>query len=322
MRLVKRALRVLIRKATNLVALNARTVITNKVAPTYSRYRFGNTISADLNFAGHRNWKKARKAFTVNERKHYTTYLRRGYANISDAIDEQLCQRMGKQFRETINDPSLTMNPSEDASFVKAYTRGLATDVPAEVLKQEFGRHYNAPERVFANYRDIFSDRLVSRIRNCIGTNFFIENFYAWRNYHCPKEIVESYEAYANRFHFDSQYNDRIKFFIYLSEVDDSCGPFQHFDRVYSRKLLSKGLQENARKWSIYSGVPEEEIDKRQLVRHTGPIGTGLICSTSFCFHCAGIPAPGRHRDVLQFVLAPSIEMNLDFRTKETSCME
>ncbi|MGH7896719.1 MAG: hypothetical protein ACREQQ_02140, partial [Candidatus Binatia bacterium] len=53
--------------------------------------------------------------------------------------------------------------------------------------------------------------------------------------------------------------------------------------------------------------VPDDVVeDSGHVVVFTGPAGAVMIADTTRCLHRASNPAPGHHRDIIQFQFVPS----------------
>ena len=102
------------------------------------------------------------------------------------------------------------------------------------------------------------------------------------------------YSAAAQTFHYDMDWIKFVKFFVNLTDVDESHGPFEFVSD--SHKVKSKGYYKDGRFESL--------LDQSVLIKATGPTGSVLMADTS------GIHRDGRatsgFRQVLQVEFAVS----------------
>lgn len=285
--------------------------IGQKLKPVFERlantYIYGNTVEYYANVIGRDNWKQARHAFKQPfDRKLHRQFITQGYAVLPNAIAPETLQQLCHQYNQVIQDPALSGDPFADETVRNAYNHGgVQQTLPCcKVDIQD-------PPTSLSIYPDLFNERFIQFLQSCYGSHFMLDNFYAWRNLHAPPELQQHFEFHADRWHFDDQYSDRTKLFIYLTDVTEDDGPFQHFNRADSRRILRHGFQKALRTVSVTGGVADKHFPMHRLIKHTAPAGTAILCLTSFCLHRGGILAPGHHRDVLQFCLRPALQNNL-----------
>lgn len=280
-----------------------------KKARLISKYFYGNTVEHYANVEGRKNWQKAKTFFVRSgdpqSRHHFDLglhrqYSQKGYA-VLGSVDLDVLHVVQQSYLEAIQNPDLSKDTFADPRVLEAYNHGNY-----QGTLEEYRRHIVEPEVTISNYVELLSDALVYRIQSCFGSYFKTDGLVAWRNSHCPSELLRDFEPHANRWHFDDQYADRAKLFIYLSDVTEEHGPFQNLERDYSRYLLLRGFKKEARKYSATGGLPQKLFSSSKVRKHTGPAGTVIMCATSFCLHRGGELAPGNSRDVIEFSLRPS----------------
>jgi len=176
---------------------------------------------------------------------------------------------------------------------------------------QQAERNLKDASRPLPEIVQLFDDRVVQNVRDCIGANFTLEGAWMWRNTWYPHELIDVFEAHGNRWHFDDQSPDLVHAFIFLQDITEKDGPFQCFDRPYSRYLLSRGFDKEKRRVSVTGGLEDRYFEGSHLKLHTGAFGTMVLCATSFCLHRGGILATGHHRDMLSVTIKPAAEMGL-----------
>jgi len=268
-----------------------------------SKYYYGNTLPYEDNVQGSRNWAAARRAFVgPYEHEIYENFRKVGYANLSAGADMATIQSLRRTYENAICDPQRSLNPFADPALLKAYNHGAYHGPMGEYRRQIIDT-----ASVFPNYGGLFNDKLIYLIQSCLRSHFSVYTFDAYRNIHVPPHILQHFEPHSNRWHFDHCRADSMAMFVYLADVTTEHGPFESFDRGYSRFLLWKGYSKEGRSRSANSGLPTKLLDSSRLKTHTGPAGTVVLCSTSFCLHRAGNPGPGNKRDVLGFMIRPSL---------------
>jgi hypothetical protein len=274
-----------------------------KYQDVLSKYYYGNTLPYQDNVKGSRNWSNARRAFLEPyDRELHEEFRKIGYANLSAGADMATIQSLRRTYEKAIGDPQHSVNPFTDPVLLKAYNHGGYQGPLGEYRRQII----DTPS-VFPNYGGLFNDKLIYLIQSCLGSHFSVFTFDANRNIHVPEHIFQHFEPHSNRWHFDHCRADNIAMFVYLSDVTSDHGPFECFDRSYSRFLVRKGYSKEGRSRSVNSGMPTKLLDPSRRKAHTGPAGTIVLCATSFCLHRANNPGQGNQRDVLAFLLCPSM---------------
>ncbi|HAT1970585.1 TPA: hypothetical protein ACU93F_001632 [Legionella pneumophila] len=264
----------------------------------------GNTISDHANEVGRKNWSEAVKAANFPPSNLRKEFLKKGYISLGNSIlPSELIKELQEEFRAVIQDDVHSTYSFDDPILLNAYNHGGYKGEVDKFRRDiiDCAKSLPSTSKIWANetFRNV--------IEELIGSPFQEDGMAAWRINHVPEHIYEKFEATTNRFHFDSQYVDRVKIFIFLTDVTLENGPFQHFSRRYSRYLILRGFREEKRRISITSGLPKNIINSPRLKKHTGPAGHILVCATSFCIHRAGEVMPGHHRDMLQLCVRPRV---------------
>lgn len=100
--------------------------------------------------------------------------------------------------------------------------------------------------------------------------------------------------------HFDRRPTDWLRLFVYLSDVDDDCGPFHYFRLADSKRFVRRGFRRGAERWQ--AKVAASGCDHRL----TGSVGSGLIVNAERLLHRAGLPREGRFRDMFELIFRPA----------------
>lgn len=136
---------------------------------------------------------------------------------------------------------------------------------------------------------DLANDsRILSIVRNQLGCDPLISYMAAWwslAGQHAPEQ--------AELFHRDVDDWRFIKLFVYLSEVDDECGPHIYVEGSHRKKdLLPIRRYEDE--------VVAQTFGSNKIIRFTGKAGTGFLENT-FGMH-RGLPPTKRNRLIFQVV--------------------
>jgi ectoine hydroxylase-related dioxygenase (phytanoyl-CoA dioxygenase family) len=84
--------------------------------------------------------------------------------------------------------------------------------------------------------------------------------------------------------------------------VTEDHGPFHILPLSQSHKLAKQ------RAGRFSPEKLDQFVEAEHVIKCVGSAGTALLCNTELCWHRAGIPAEGNHRDIVQFQFKPSDE--------------
>jgi hypothetical protein len=153
--------------------------------------------------------------------------------------------------------------------------------------------------------RGVLSDSLVRFIEACYGCPVRLLSVTYWRNYHVPPQVSALREVgYSNYWHNDAHATDTVKLFVAMSDVSDEDGPLHVIPRPLTRRIIRRGFNRKQ--------VRQADRFNSDAFRMVGPRGRAVLCNTTLCLHRAGVPAPGRSRDMLQFVFRAHERRDLD----------
>ena len=145
--------------------------------------------------------------------------------------------------------------------------------------------------------RELLSGETETFLRSHYHVDFRLHSAAVWRTTHVPKDVADTAPPYSLKWHCDHHTSDTVKLFVLLSDVTENDGPFHFLDRANSKRLVWKGFRDRHN-----YAVDEDELENPQILKKlTGSAGRSLFCNTTLCLHRAGVPEPGRTRDIAQF---------------------
>jgi hypothetical protein len=175
-------------------------------------------------------------------------------------------------------------------------------------LDEEYNRTICDPLNDFPELLELITDDLIDILENYYESHFRLdtEKISPRRNYHVPPEVAQESEVYSNYWHCDNHSIDRIKLFVYLTDVTEEDGPFHLISKPETKQVVrNKEYSHRERK----RHTPGSRIERiADVIRFTGPTGSAALCNTQCCVHRAGVPAEGHHRDLVQLQFEPASE--------------
>jgi hypothetical protein len=141
-------------------------------------------------------------------------------------------------------------------------------------------------------------------VEGCYRSPVAIVSVECYRIYHVEPQVRRRIDAYSHWWHFDQRPVDVCKLFVNLTRVTPEDGPFTIATAEASRRLL---------RTAAFRGRTDADFELADgqwrdgaVAQLLGPPGSAMLCNTQICLHRAGVPAPGRHRDLLQLVFMAS----------------
>ncbi len=191
---------------------------------------FGNTVEPYANILGMRNWMGAIRSSGVAKNSLHDRFMKIGYVFLGRLFREEDILAVKQEYLEAINSDEHSESVFQNEDVRKAYNYG---NFDGDVAN--YRRDIIDCDRSLPSLRRLWSDgnfkNVLTQILRCPFEPSPPATL-AWRIQHVPAEISEKFEINTNRFHFDDQYVDRIKIFIYLSDVTEDDGPFRTFQRT------------------------------------------------------------------------------------------
>lgn len=258
------------------------------------RWFFGNTVRFSDNVRGLVREKRAQYKSNVQitpDHENAAKLRNFGFVELGQVYDKMTIERIEEQFDRLIED--------DNHSFMRDKNREA----------RGYSRQLSAPVDDIPEILELITDDLIETLESYYGSHFQMDlkRLRAWRNYHVPPEIVDEYEAFSNYWHCDRHPTDRIKYFVYLTDVTEDDGPFHLISKPETKRIVKKeGIRvENRHEQGIPGGIIKQSGN---VIKFTGSAGNAALCNTQRCLHRAGIPAEGRYRDIIQFQFTPATE--------------
>ena len=169
---------------------------------------------------------------------------------------------------------------------------------------------------MLTDFSDIFSlegvsvlaDEIVPVLeKNLYGCHLFVDKVYCYRNHYFTERSA------SWLWHWDNNPDEVVKIIVYLTDVDDDCGPFEYVVGANGKPLLKKSTRSGYNNWKKPpngSRIPEKDVEHEirrggKTVRVTGKAGT-VVAFNNNVWHRANIPAEGKHRDIITFRVRPT----------------
>ena len=147
----------------------------------------------------------------------------------------------------------------------------------------------------------VFNPKVVALLESYFGGGFVVNSTTFRLTRHVPDEVRKQGEIYSDHWHNDSIATSGLSLFVLLKDLDLDGGPTAALDIPSTRAVVRGGYTSRGHDSVARSGI-EANPGKVEM---TGPAGTILIVNVARCLHRAGIPAPGKEREWLQFRLYP-----------------
>mgnify|MGYP001443969885 CR=1 FL=1 len=217
---------------------------------------------------------KKRVNFDFNQKKIINDFFYKGFCKINNF----------KNFSKKVSEEINKQNP-------KLINHQKKFEI-TEQIKIETQEFCNNELRLLINDLNLF-----------YGSNIFLGGIKISRNY----DHDDSSDVYANKYHIDNNRLTLFKLFILLSDVDENTGP-THIIEIKNNKRFVQ--ETNYKSRSNYF----ENKNSNMVYKNVGKFGDSLLCTTSRCFHRAGVVKNGYTRDMLTltFVAYPKEVENYD----------
>jgi hypothetical protein len=174
-------------------------------------------------------------------------------------------------------------------------------------------RHVIDPVGHIPEIAGLFTEHVADVARAAFGTHVAITTVRLWRTIHIPDADLmrvgglrrrRPVSVMANLFHNDQHPVSTLKYFVQLTPgMSADTGALQLLPISATKRIVRSGFLRP----DVVLG-PASRLIRRthDVIEFDGPPGAGLICNSERCLHRAAIPAPGRERAMIQFMLTPS----------------
>ena len=247
---------------------------------------FGNTNTLTMNLNG--VWDEKRAAgglFRGKPRNADAKALRHdGCVILSKRIPDATMASLRAEYDAAVNDPEC-----------------YKVDDKYKTATGDVRRTISNARRFMPSIEGVLTDEIKDVIEAYYGGGFQVVRVEAYRNKHVPDEVAEK-GIYANLWHCDARRPSLIKLMLNINDVGDDGGPLQLLTVSRTRQMLKMGYKTRYE----YGACTDVIDDPDHVVALVGSSGTAMLCNTDRCLHKAGVPAKGRHRDLLSMLFGPS----------------
>jgi len=258
---------------------------------------FGHTTPALNTLRGRLRLRHARAARRVEAGSvdpGFTRFAERGFIHLPEGLfGPRLIAAIAATLAERIEDDRHSIRTGQNLALQERLLPGRV-----------YARRLIDP-RDITEIEALAGDEMRQVVEGCYRSHFAILSVEGYRIHHVEPEIRRRIDAYSHWWHLDQRPVDICKVFINLSRVTPEDGPFTIASIDTSRRLL-KNHAFRGRTDADFE-LADEQWQGGGAAQLLGPPGSAMLCNTQICLHRAGVPAPERHRDVLQLVLAASM---------------
>lgn len=210
---------------------------------------------------------------------------KKGYSYFEQFVPKDSLKSVRAAYLNTIEDKSKTFSSSN-----------------TKILEKEnYCINIESPENL-EGIEHLVSDDLKNFLEYFYKGKFKIKKIQAWRNFHVPNSILDTSEVFSNRFHLDAHKTSLINVFVFIEDINYDQGPFSILDKSLTKQLIRSRFYNNR------NNNPEKKL-REQSYQCTGRSGDVIISQNFNCLHAAGIPAEGKHRDIIQLQIVPKLEL-------------
>jgi hypothetical protein len=244
-----------------------------------SKIFYENLVGFKLNREGIKRWQSNKKIFGAKK----IEYFPLGY-HLFNISNNKLLMGLVKKYNNIIQDPEYAFIYNNNG-------------MPSNLSEGNFFMLKNVMDSI-PEVLTIITQDVIDTLYQYYGCHFLIKHIAAYRTTHLPNtDVATSKEVYAYKLHYDRHPVDTLKIFIALSDISLEDGPLTFFDKKFSKILLKKGYK-GRDNYGNASDLINANANKIYLL---GKRGSAAMCNTAHCLHRAGVPLPGRTRDLLVF---------------------
>jgi len=256
------------------------------------RLIYGNLLGPKNNRIGRRRLEKARRCAVPTPEAPGAAELCRDGCGFYDGIDRQRLEAVRREYFAAIEDPG------------QADRTGRSARRRAEPGEPIYRVIINDVSRAIPTAVSLIDGGLQSFLRSYYKARFRLHSMEAWRIFHVPADVLDGNSPYSLLWHVDGHPPDTMKLFVALDAIGEDQGPLHFVTKARTDTLVRLGYRNRHR----YGGAVEALEDRQHVRRLIGLAGAAAFCNTTTNLHRAGVPEPGRHRDILQFRFEASAE--------------
>jgi hypothetical protein len=141
--------------------------------------------------------------------------------------------------------------------------------------------------------------RLAAVIRGYYQGEFEVDTVRAWGNYHFVP-TGDHQDVYGNLWHNDEGPITTLRYFV--SSSDSAVGALELQSIDCTRRIIRSGFFRR----QIICGPARRMLEDPSRTSTSGSLGSGCSWNPQLCLHRAGVPGPGRCRDMVQFWIIPA----------------
>jgi len=247
---------------------------------TPSRLIFGNDVGLASNLRTSGSLRRSRRSPATAASPELSQLHEQGFVVLPAEVPGDAVARIQERYLELIEDPACTATPGTDVPEASRY------------LVDPLGRLPGLADLLTPHVRDLISTY-------CDG-GFKVLSVRAWRN-HALDASWAGRDVYGNLWHNDEGALTGLRFFVPLG--DSGPGGLQMHDIAATRRVMRTGF---FRRQLICGPARRLAEDPTTITTFTGGLGSACLWNPQLTLHRAGTPAPGTHRDMIQFWIAPA----------------
>lgn len=250
-----------------------------------SRQLFGNNAGMKQNVYGNLElWNSRRNgpfAEQVGTHPAVQAIDQVGYVKAPWSYPAELIDRMQERFAQNIATDNVVTQRNRDGGLLNIAARDVLHSMP--------------------EVREFLNDELRSVLRSYFGSFVRVYKPDFWRNFHIPEADLVERERYSERWHNDSGKTSILSILILMSDVSEENGPTWCISRPTTRALMKHEYK--SRDLTPLDNIAE---GRAEVVKFVGRRGDAWLLNTRRTLHRAGIPAPGKQRDLLGLKFTPA----------------
>lgn len=162
------------------------------------------------------------------------------------------------------------------------------------------------PEQIIPEIMQLITPNVMQFLVEYYGSSFRIKDLAVWRNMPIQQQVCK--DVLSSNWHNDREDATSLRLFVLLSDnVNSRTGATRAFTKKYTKKIMRSGTYIHRFK---YFGKAKKLISSTDNIQYfNGNLGDAYFVNTQVCLHCASEPEKGCFRDIIQFYIVPSNEL-------------